>query len=442
MAAAVLALNRNPKYEMWRSKVFLATWLGYFGLYLTRKSFSVAKVELMKPGSMHWSKGQLATVDLAYLITYALGNFACGAISDRFGTRKVILTGILVSVIIALLMGSTSLLLAFGIFWGIQGICQSTGWGPLTKNVGEFFSLKERGRVLGFWCTSYALGGYLGSYWAGVLAKAYGWRYSFWVPAGGLLIIWIIIYAFQRNRPEDIGLPPIEQYHGEEESLISDEDSSPDEEKEGSWDTVRAVLKNKMVLLLSFVYFLLKPTRYLVLFWSPVYIEKQLSQGMAVAGNISGMFDLAGPIAVILGGYISDKMFRSKRMPLSIVSLILCAIVMFFFFYLPKTQLSLGLGFFAVGFLLTIPDSLVSGAAAIDFGTKKGAGTASGFVNGTGSLGAIFGGTIPGWIENFLGKGADIWHPIFVSLSIGLLLAAILLMPQWNVLPPTAKSSA
>ena len=35
------------------------------------------------------------------------------------------------------------------------------------------------------------------------------------------------------------------------------------------------------------------------------------------------------------------------------------------------------------------PDSIVSGTAAADFGTSKGASTASGIVNGMGSVGAI-----------------------------------------------------
>jgi len=35
------------------------------------------------------------------------------------------------------------------------------------------------------------------------------------------------------------------------------------------------------------------------------------------------------------------------------------------------------IGIFGIGFFLYMPDSLVSGTAAIDFGTRQGAGTAS-----------------------------------------------------------------
>jgi OPA family glycerol-3-phosphate transporter-like MFS transporter len=84
---------------------------------------------------------------------------------------------------------------------------------------------------------------------------------------------------------------------------------------------------------------------------------------------------------------------------------------------------------------MLIPDSLISGAAAIDFGTKRGASTASGFINGFGSLGQLIGVMLPGAVEAVLGKGQNIWNVIFVGLGISLALAGMLLAPQWNRLP-------
>ena len=86
---------------------------------------------------------------------------------------------------------------------------------------------------MGFWCTNYALGGFFASVVAGLAAKHFGWRYAFFVPAGVLLVIWVLFFLFQRNCPEDVGLPPIEQYHGEEQNVIDPKDT-PDAEKEGS----------------------------------------------------------------------------------------------------------------------------------------------------------------------------------------------------------------
>jgi OPA family sugar phosphate sensor protein UhpC-like MFS transporter len=81
----------------------------------------------------------------------------------------------------------------------------------------------------------------------------------------------------------------------------------------------------------------------------------------------------------------------------------------------------------------------VAGAASIDFGTKKGASTASGLVNGFGSVGQIFGVTLPGWAGKLLGQGHDIWNPIFLWLGVALGLAGLLLLPQWNRMPATVR---
>ena len=41
----------------------------------------------------------LAGVAVAFLIAYAVGQFVCGMLGDRFGTRRVLLVGMLASVV-------------------------------------------------------------------------------------------------------------------------------------------------------------------------------------------------------------------------------------------------------------------------------------------------------------------------------------------------------
>jgi OPA family sugar phosphate sensor protein UhpC-like MFS transporter len=430
---------RRPVYERWRWQIFSITWLAYAGFYLTRKAFSVAKNELKKPEVMGLSKADMSWMDGANSVAYALGQFLWGTLGDKFGTRLVILVGLLVSLTIALLSGAASTALTLGILLTIQGFAQSSGWAPLAKNMGEFFSRRERGRVMGWWCTNYAFGGFIATVLAGLAVKWFGgWRYAFWVPALGLALIWLLFLLFQRNRPEDVGLPPIEQYHGEPEAVLVPE-ATPVQEPEGSWKVVGEVLRNRMVWLLATVYFLVKPARYLILAWAPVYVNERLGTGTDVSGNIGSMFDLAGPIGTLAGGYLSDHLFKSRRMPAAVIALFCLAVLMAGFRYLPRTPWAVGLGFFVIGFLIYIPDSLVSGTAAIDFGTKRGASTASGIVNGCGSIGQVFGVTLPGWADKLVGQGHDIWNPIFLLLAVALAVAGALLLPQWNRLPDSAK---
>ena len=543
------------KYVTWRWRIFAITWLSYVGYYFTRKAFSVAKVGILADPDIEMTTQMMGNIDAAYLIFYAVGQFIWGVSGDKFGPRLVISCGMFLSICTCVAMGFSTAAFMFAILFAIQGLCQSTGWAPLSKNVSQWFSQHERGRVFGFWCTNYAFGGFAASPFAGFIASTVfdDWRWAFFAPSIVLMTIWILFIIFQRNRPEDIGLPAIEELHGEAEAVI-DEDESPDEEPEGSWHTIGEVFKNPIVLVLGLVYFLQKPARYAILFWGPVFVARRLNtDSMGASAYISTAFEFAGLMSPIAAGYLSDKLFQSRRMPVAIISLSLLSIILFLFdpltggkpldgpanfkftlitkeimdgkevevsywsndgtskeggepekgielnaddgkvniklgdqelgmiglpevnknkknpLYL-RTWVDQGEGFqkygkdtkigkinnfkenrtlkvfslsggaikmvvvlFIIGFLLYGPDSLISGTAAVDFGTKKGASTSAGFINGCGSIGAVLGGLLPGYITD---EGL-----LFQIFAVAVLLSAIILLPIWNRLPSHSKTA-
>lgn len=427
----------DSRYERWRWQTFAITWTAYAGFYLTRKSFSVAKIEMGSPEGLGMSDEQMAWIDFGYLLCYAIGQFVWGICGDRFGTRRVVLVGMLASVVAAFAMGASTSVIALGSIFAIQGLCQSTGWAPLTKNVSNFFSQRERGTVMGVWCTNFAVGGLVASVYAGFSADYFGdYRYAFFVPAVTLFCIWLLFVLLQRDRPEDVGLPPIEEYHHEVEAVL-DENETPEEEPEGSWKVISEVITNPMVVRLAAVYFFLKPARYAILFWGPKYLNEKLDTGMMESGALGALFELAGPLSLLLGGLVSDKLLGSRRMPVIVTCLFILSVLLFSIDKVPETRLVLGACFFFIGLFLYAPDGMISGTAAIDFGTKKGASTAAGLINGFGSCGAILGGTLPGLLNERWG-----WDGVFTALGIATLIAGCLLLPRWNALPNTAGHDA
>ncbi|MNF83502.1 hypothetical protein D3C85_830510 [compost metagenome] len=79
-----------------------------------------------------------------------------------------------------------------------------------------------------------------------------------------------------------------------------------------------------------------------------------------------------------------------------------------------------------MGLTLYGPDSMISGAAAIDFGTAKAGATAAGFVNGCGSVGAILGGLLPGYFDTVT---------VFIVFAGCAMFSALVLIPHWNSRP-------
>ncbi|MEX0330398.1 MAG: MFS transporter [Puniceicoccaceae bacterium] len=433
----LLQSDRDPRYEKWRWTIFLLTWMAYAGFYFTRKAFPVAKVGILEDPSIEMGKVEMGYIDGAYGVAYAAGQFIWGIAGDRFGTRPIVIGGMLLSVLVAVAMGMSTHVILFGVLFFVQGLCQSTGWAPLAKNVSEWFSESERGKVFGFWSTNYVIGGMAGSAFTGYMAYLLGgWQFAFFSSAAVLLIALVLFFLFQKNKPEDIGLPPIEEYHGEETAVLA-EGEAPEDEPRGSWKTIREVFRNPMIIRMGLVYFLLKPTRYAILFWGPVMAYEQLGTNIGSSALIGASFEAAGPLSAIFAGYATDKWFQSRRMPVVVPCLFGASIVLFFFTTLTEMggPWTMALVFFVIGMLLVGPETLLSGAAAVDFGTRKGAGSAVGFVNGLGSVGQILGLSLPGVISAAYG-----WDVLFTTFGITSLLGGLILLPKWNAVPSRKRS--
>ena len=432
-----LAHTREARFERWRWAILGITWLAYVGFYFTRKSFAVAKVGILSDPEMAMTKSAMGLIDMSYGIAYAVGQFLWGMCCDRFGSRRVILGGMAGSILVAVLMGFSTHNMLFGVLFFLQGLCQSSGWAPLTKNVSSWFSRRERGRVFGFWSTNYAIGGMLASGFAGYVALQFGsWRYAFILPAVVLGLVAVLFFFFQRNRPQDVGLTSVEKYHGEPEGVLMP--GAPAVAKPGFWVTVKAVLGNPMILRLGAIYFLLKPIRYALLFWGPVIIYERMGTNIGETAFISAFFEAAGPVGVILAGYLSDKVFRARRIPVIVLGLLGLAAILFSFNAITaaNSRVAMMLVLAAIGCFLFGPDSLIASTCAVDFGTKEGAGSAAGFINGMGSVGQSLGLALPGVISERFG-----WNVMFTGMGCFILLAALMLAPKWNAVPVSAAAT-
>ena len=417
--------------KRWRVQIFAITWLAYAAFYFTRKAFSVAKLGIADDPAFHLDKMAMANLDAIYLTAYAVGQFAWGMLADRFGPRVVVLGGLLISAAAALVMGSFATLPIFATCMLIQGLAQSTGWSGLCKNIGSFFPAQQRGRVLGLWSSCYAFGGLVASPFAGWWAYTLigSWHAAFISSAAVVGLVALLFFIFQRNKPEDVGLPAVEP------------EPEPSAEQAGAerrisvWEPLREILRNRTVLTLGFAYFLLKPARYAILLWGPVIVYEQMpSVGKVGAAIVPTAFELAGLLGPIMIGLASDKLFGARRMPACVLSLLALTVALALFMGAlhSGSVLLVVVLLFVMGLTLYGPDSMISGAAAIDFGTAKAGATAAGFVNGCGSVGAILGGLLPGYFDTVT---------VFIVFAGCALFSALVLMPHWNSRPAGLKAN-
>ncbi len=415
--------------KRWRVQVFAITWLAYAAFYFTRKAFSVAKLGIAEDPNFHLDKMAMANLDAVYLAAYAIGQFTWGILADRYGPRVVVMGGLIISALAALMMGTFATLPIFATCMLIQGLAQSTGWAALCKNIGSFFPAEQRGRVLGLWSSIYAFGGLVASPFAGWWAYTLmgTWHAAFISSAAVVAVAAVLFFIFQRNKPEDVGLPAVEP----EPRMTAEEQAA--EKRLSLWAPLREIMRNRTVLTLGLAYFMLKPARYAILLWGPVIVFEQMPQvGKVGAAIIPTAFELAGLLGPVLIGLASDKIFGARRMPACILSLLALTISLAFFMgALQSGSVLLVVALlFVMGLTLYGPDSMICGAAAIDFGTAKAGATAAGFVNGCGSVGAVLGGLLPGYFDTVT---------VFIVFAVCALFSALVLVPHWNSRPDGYK---
>ena len=246
------------------------------------------------------------------------------------------------------------------------------------------------------------------------------------------MVVFVLMLLFQRNRPQDVGLPSIEEYHSVED--VAELDESKEAEAVAaptpSWrESLGVVLRDRMVRTLGAAYFLLKPARYAILLWGPVIVAERLHD----AGNLQAVtipiaFGVAGILAPILLGRVSDRVFKARRIPACVLSLAVLVGVLALFTPLTAT----GNAWMMVAVLALIglsiygADAMISCVAAVDFGTSKHAGTVTGLINGCGSVGAILGGLLPGYLST---------STLFYGFAVAAFVAMLLLIPHWNRMP-------
>ena len=415
----------NTKQERyWRMRIFGLTWLAYAGFYFCRKNFSVAMPILTK--DLGTTKEEFAIAITAYSLMYMLGQFLNGYMSDRKGPRLIVSIGMILSVLANFLMGWAGTIASFAFLMGLNGLGQSAGWSGTVKNMTPWFYHKERGRVMSFWTTNYVIGGIaataFATYWAThqTLFVNLEWKRAFWAPAFVLIIILTIYSVFTRNNPSDAGLRIITDNTSDKEK----EQLSANAKKEAQ----KKVISTPAVWAAAGIYFFVKFTRYAFLFWLPLYLSEALHYSNQLAGYSSIAYEAVGFIGVIAAGFISDKLFSARRFPISAIMLLGLSVtlalqpVLSHLGWTP-TMIVIGLiGFFTYG-----PDSILSGATAMDIGEENGAALAAGIINGVGSLGQLLSPLVVAFVSDKYG-----WDNLFKVFMVFALAASVISLTQWQ----------
>jgi len=294
----------------------------------------------------------------------------------------------------------------------LNGWVQGMGWPPCGKTMVHWFSTKERGLTVSFWNVSHNIGGALVANFALLGVTLFNdWGAKFYFNALIASVLAVVAFFLLRDTPQSEGLPPVEEYRNDYPP-----DYSPDHERTMTFREIflTHVLPNKYLWAIAianaFIYFV----RYGVVNWIPTYLET--AKGFSFKESSLGwaLYEYAAIPGTIACGWVSDKVFKGRRAPATILfmALTLVAVLVYWFNLTGPLWIDYA-ALIAIGFLIYGPIMIV-GLHALDLVPKKAAGTAAGF---TGFFGYVFGsalsGTGVGWIADHWG-----WSGVFSTMVV------------------------
>ncbi len=417
----------NSSYWKLRLQVFAGIFIGYTAYYFVRKNFSFAIKDLQELG---YTKGQLGLAMSALSIAYGFSKFFMGNVSDRSNARYFLAVGLILSSLTMICMGffpfATSSVTVMFILLFINGWFQGMGWPACGRVVVHWYSVKERGTAMSIWNLAHNVGGFLvGPLTIWGVELFMDWHARLYFPGLIAIVFSLIAILFIRDTPQSCGLPPIEEYNDDYPKTY---DASQEKEFTAKEIFLKYVLNNKMLWYIAIANAFVYLVRNGIVNWAPTFLQEAKHYTSAQAAWSASFYELAAIPGTILCGLLSDKVFKGRRAPVTIIYMLLTFVAVFIYWQTAGTDAWLvNVSLWAIGFLIYGPVMLI-GVQALDLVPKKAAGTAAGL---TGLFGYFIGDLLANAALGSLVDNSG-WDNCFVAILVSCVLAILFTAFTWN----------
>ena len=389
------------RHAQWR--MLLAAMFCYLFFYTGRQTFGFAIPGIQAEFGV--SKETLGWASAAMLWSYALGQAVNGNLADKFGGRRMMSAGAILSCGMNWAVSFAGGVFGLGILWSVNGYVQAMGWAPGSRVISNWWGRHERGRVFGCYLFAAGLASVL-SYCTSLIVVQelhLGWRWIFRLPVLLLLVGGVTFYLVARERPEDMG------FASPDDDAIDPSEASAVADDESSLECYKTVLGNWRLLIGGVAIGFQNAARYGLLVWVPVHF---LGPDWAKADTASAAIDprwisVALPIGMAIGavtnGWMSDRFFNARRYLAIVLYMSFAAGTALYMYTIPVSDVSRGLVvLFLCGFFVYGPQSSFW-ALCPDLAGPKRAGTAIGVMN-------FFAYAFAGFGEPLIGRFMDAYH--------------------------------
>ncbi len=390
--------------------ISMAFWFGI------RANFSVFYVALLE--EFGWNRGGSAGVQSMALITYTVMAPLVGGLIDRFGPRRVVVPGILILALGLILCRTIETLAQFYLFYGVVVGTGITCIGIVTYSaiLAHWFE-KRRGLASGIALSGMGLGTFVLVPLSQSFISMWGWRLTFVVLGGLVLIIALPLNAlFLRHKPSEIG----QCVDGLENNTAFNEAGAcamAADEPGFGWTSRKVMSSGRFWALMAFTFCSIIAI-YIIMVHSVRFL---VDQGVAkmTAAFILALVGVVSSIFRIFWGGLSDRIGREITYTMGIACGCLgVSSLLLFEAYGSSLFVYSFFVFFGMGWGVTAPMMM---AVAADLFRGKIFGLIYGFVEAGVGIGAAFG----AWVAGFIFDRTQSYQLAFVLVIIALLLSCV-----------------
>ncbi|EGT0662117.1 MULTISPECIES: phosphoglycerate transporter PgtP [Citrobacter] len=361
-ANKVPAEKVQETYGRYRIQALLSVFLGYLAYYIVRNNFTLSTPYLKE--HLDLSATQIGLLSSCMLIAYGISKGIMSSLADKASPKVFMACGLILCAIVNVGLGFSTGFWIFAALVVFNGLFQGMGVGPSFITIANWFPRKERGRVGAFWNISHNVGGgivapIVGAAFA-ILGSEHWQSASYIVPAGVAVLFAFIVLMLGKGSPRQEGLPALEQMMPEEKVVLNTQHAVQAPENMSAFQIFCTyVLRNKNAWYVSLVDVFVYMVRFGMISWLPIYLltEKHFSkEEMSVAFLF---FEWAAIPSTLLAGWLTDKLFKGRRMPLAMICMALIFVCLIGYW---KSESLLMVTIFAaiVGCLIYVPQFLAS----------------------------------------------------------------------------------
>lgn len=361
-ANKVPAEKVQETYGRYRIQALLSVFLGYLAYYIVRNNFTLSTPYLKE--HLDLSATQIGLLSSCMLIAYGISKGIMSSLADKASPKVFMACGLILCAIVNVGLGFSTGFWIFAALVVFNGLFQGMGVGPSFITIANWFPRKERGRVGAFWNISHNVGGgivapIVGAAFA-ILGSEHWQSASYIVPAGVAVLFAFIVLILGKGSPRQEGLPALEQMMPEEKVVLNSRHTDQAPENMSAFQIFCTyVLRNKNAWYVSLVDVFVYMVRFGMISWLPIYLltEKHFSkEQMSIAFLF---FEWAAIPSTLLAGWLTDKLFKGRRMPLAMICMALIFVCLIGYW---KSESLLMVTIFAaiVGCLIYVPQFLAS----------------------------------------------------------------------------------